>query len=427
MKKIISVLMAGLMLTANAAAVSAEEQPDPAPLVTQADAESKMQSILFNEEELQDTSVDKAAAAQAVQEFLGQISVFEQNGLQRRAGAERQEITPLKGIDERTYYNIDLYNGDSYTGYIILGDLEDNGKLAVMEHGTTPSPVQKTNADPALANSELLYGGPLLSYSVEVDKEQQAFDKTAVNVITGERISTEALAFQMPEFSVAAAQPSPPSSGYTQISFPTQSVFLTNVQGSLGLAENFGCGPAAGTNLLYSLGQRNSSYNDMLWWKADPARAMDMYTMGSVLVNSMSAIWGTTFPEFKAGLNSYLSNYNHSPYLASQLRSDNTNLGTPTTTSNTLVWDNIKTGINGNKPVAVLAGKKTSTGSTTYPDTGSTSSMVFHWFTALGYIQDSNANMYMKISSWGNIYYVSYNALCYWRDTLGSVYIYASY
>lgn len=148
MKKIISVLMAGLMLTANAAAVSAEEQPDPAPLVTQADAESKMQSILFNEEELQDTSVDKAAAAQAVQEFLGQISVFEQNGLQRRAGAERQEITPLKGIDERTYYNIDLYNGDSYTGYIILGDLEDNGKLAVMEHGTTPSPVQKRMLTP---------------------------------------------------------------------------------------------------------------------------------------------------------------------------------------------------------------------------------------------------------------------------------------
>lgn len=50
MKKIISVLMAGLMLTANTAAVSAEEQPDPAPLVTQADAEAKMQSILFTEE-----------------------------------------------------------------------------------------------------------------------------------------------------------------------------------------------------------------------------------------------------------------------------------------------------------------------------------------------------------------------------------------
>ncbi|KUP24632.1 hypothetical protein AWJ19_20165 [Paenibacillus sp. DMB5] len=427
MKRIVTILMAGLMLTANAAAVSAEEQPEPAPLVTQSDADAGMRSILFNEDKLQDSPLDKAAAAQAVQEFLGQISVFEQTTFQKKSGAERQEITPLKGVDGRTYYNIDLYNGDSYSGYIILGDFEGDGKLAVMEYGTTPSPVQKTNGEQTLADTEILYGGPLLSYSIEVDKEEQAYGKTAVNVITSERIAADALAFQMPEFSTAAAQPSPPSSGYTQITFPSQSVFLTNVQGSLGLAENFGCGPAAGTNLLYSLGQRNSSYNDMLWWKADPARPMDMYTMGSVLVNSMSAIWGTTFPEFKAGLNSYLSNYNHSPYLASQLRSDNTNLGTPTTTSNLLVWENIKTGINGNKPVAVLAGKKTSTGSSTYPDTGSTSSMVFHWFTALGYIEDANANMYMKVSSWGNIYYVSYNALCYWRDTLGSVYIYASY
>ena len=225
-----------------------------------------------------------------------------------------------------------------------------------------------------------------------------------------------------------ATQPSPPSYGYSEISFSGYTVFNSDVQTSLGMIPSYyGCGPAAGTNLLYSLAQRNSTYSDMLWWKSDPQRAMSMSDMGSILVNNMSATFGTTFNEFQTGLNTFLNNYNHYPSLNAQMRADTTSLGTPTTTSNLVVWDNLKSGINANKPVAVLAGNRTSSGSSYYADTGSTYSMEFHWFTALGYIQDIDANMYLKVSSWGSNYYISYNALCYWRNALASVYVNASY
>ena len=83
----------------------------------------------------------------------------------------RQDVTKLKGVDQKQYYNIDLYNGDSYAGYVILGELD--GKQIVVEYGITPSPVQKVKKNKGLASTEILYGGPLFSFAVDIDKEKK--------------------------------------------------------------------------------------------------------------------------------------------------------------------------------------------------------------------------------------------------------------
>lgn len=453
-KWIIFLLIGRVLTTSHAAAESGEKPHTEAGISQKERNDTQMHRLLFDEEttgQKQKIKKDKEAIPLALDRFVKSISIFENEKIAGN-GAWKQLVTTMKGVDDNPYYNIDLYDGSRYIGYVIVG--EHDGRLMVAEYGTTPSPVQKAHQMKTLSSPEILYGGPLLSYVVDVDQNTEAYDTQATNIITGDIVQTDSLLFETANSSSNAelitssalsataatstattaattavtTQPSPPSSGYTQISFTSSTVFHSDVQGSLGIIPSlYGCGPAAGTNLLYSLAERNSSYNNMLWWTSDPERPIDMSLMGSILVTDMSAIGGTTFGEFKSGLNNYLDNYNHNPTLMSQLRSDNTSLGTPTTTSNLVVWSNIQAGINGNKPVAVLAGSRTSSGNSYYPDTGSTYNMEFHWFTALGYIQDADANMYLKVSSWGNIYYISYNALCYWRDTLGSVYINASY
>lgn len=430
MRKWALILLAGIMLWTNAVIVSAAEQNDTPNLDMKKWATETLNNILFKELQTESHRLDNSVIEKAVGAFTREVLTFDKSQLTSNDSFEKQ-VTALKGVDQKQYLNVDLYSDGVYSGYIILGEVE--GEYIVVEYGETPSPVLKTRRNRTLASAEILYGGPLFSYAVNVDQQKKTYEEYATNVLTNETIPTESLLFEIPNPSIettaaaAATQPSPPNTGYTQITFTSNSVFTTNIQSTLGLAQNFGCGPSAGTTLLYSLGQRNSSYNKMLWWTTDSQRAIDMFTMGSLLVNGMSAIWGTTFNEFKNGLTSYMSNYNLSPAIKAEMRSDTTSLGTATTTSNVVVWDNIKSGINGNKPVAVLAGSRTTSGSSYYPDTGSTYSMEFHWFTALGYIQDSDANMYLKVSTWGNTYYVSYNALCYWRNALGSVYINASY
>lgn len=340
----------------------------------------------------------------------------------------------LTGVDGEEYFCYDVNLLDQPFGYVVFSSEKNAPPYEIMEFGYGENPTNSVSTY-SINTPAFLYAGPLDMYITE---ETQLYlddtEATAFSLYSGESIDLSQLQIDVHpdnKIEIPNTYGTPPTSGYRVIRNYNHRVFSTDIQNSLGMIPSmYGCGPAAGTCLLYSLADLNSQYSNMLKWKSDPNRPMTMSDMGSILITDMSAIAGTTFNEFQQGLSRYLNNYGHYPSINAEMRSDINSLGTPTTTSNLVVWNNLKTGINSTKPVAVLAGNKLSSGSNVYPDTGSTSSMKFHWFTALGYIEDttsSNNGLYLRVSSWGKTYYVSYSALCYWRDTLASVYIGATY
>lgn len=67
----------------------------------------------------------------------------------------------------------------------------------------------------------------------------------------------------------------------------------------------------------------------------------------------------------------------HPVELRRKVGSEINSLETPAATSNFVVWNNLKTGMNSTKPVAVLAGNQLSSGSNVYPDSGNISSIKF--------------------------------------------------
>lgn len=67
----------------------------------------------------------------------------------------------------------------------------------------------------------------------------------------------------------------------------------------------------------------------------------------------------------------------HPVELRRKVGSEINSLETPAATSNFVVWNNLKTGMNSTKPVAVLAGNQLSSGSNVYPDSENIPSIKF--------------------------------------------------
>lgn len=365
-------------------------------------------------------------------------SAFVDDGIQVENLTLSEQGKPINGIDGKEYWCFTVEYEEEYFGYAILGAPQNSSDIKLIEFSHEESPFDVACNEYDINDPQIIYAGPFSTFIADNDINSRSLNGTeAINLETGEKqlipqFDTFGEWYEPEADIMPYGEPPQTASKYKKISFYNDPIFDINIQYSLRpiLSYLYSCGPAAGTYLLYTLGDRNSSYNDMLWWPTDPNRPVDVYEMAELLVNYMSALAGTTFDEFTDGIYEYMKSYGHSPSIKAELRSDKKSFGTPTTTSNTVVWNNLKAGINGNKPVAVFAGNKTSNGSSLYPDTGDTSAMEFHWFTALGYIEDltsNNTGLYLYASSWGEEKYVSYSALCYWRNGLGSVYVNANY
>lgn len=354
----------------------------------------------------------------------------------------------------------------SNIGYVVVGATYDMPTVIEAGSGTPPQnslnevlgDVSSKYKDCTIQSTSILYGGPFQYYAqLEIKDKQNKVKRVISNLKTREiynddfnkdflkkpQISDDEkkkfnkswkdysgnlsiISYNNPfgiEIAFADTQPPPPTSGYTQLSY---SLISDNIQYSKGWPYYlYGCGPAAGTILLYHLAQRNSSYQGLL--KDANNNPITTTTMFGELLNDMSAIGGTTNIEFSNGLFAYEYRHNTNT-TANQFKYKGTSLGGgANTTLNSDVWDFLKQGIGYGKPVAVGIGNKTTSGSSYYIEGNIPSGYEFHWVVASGYKEDADYNWYFKSKSWGSDYYCSFNSLCYWRDALVSTYLDASY
>jgi hypothetical protein len=201
------------------------------------------------------------------------------------------------------------------------------------------------------------------------------------------------------------------------------------IQGALGFANNYGCGPSAGALLLWHLGERRYDYSSLLETITYIQYLSPAEIAESLLsVQYMNSIFGTTVSEFRYGITQYMQNRNHYPQILYSYKG--TGLGSGATTTDVQnVWNTIVNGLTlKNAPVALGIGNTITNGPSGSPDTN-LSGMSYHWVVATAYLEcgPNAAFKFVKTKTWGQDKYASFTSLNLWRNALAAVYINESY
>lgn len=371
-------------------------------------------------------------------------------------------------------FNLTEQDHNEVIGYVITGTTYDftpiieagKGALPLMSNNEAELVVKdKIAREKSAKKTKMLYNGPFACYAnvelndgetiivdvkskevLPLDVKTDFIQKPKINKsekknnnylwekFTSKKIVKENIISKLNVFNtkVMATQPSPPTTGYIQIDFSLSSTFI---QDQLGIYRNCGCGPSAGALLLWHLGDENSSYSELTNGMInDDWVPINIVQSAKELCGTdyMSPVFGTMVNEFINGINTYKQyesrNYTFSP----SYKYKGTSLGSgQNTTSNTDVWAHLKTGISyRNAPVALGIGYPLSNGSSYYIEDNIPANFYFHWVVVSGFIDDRSGslyNWYIKCKSWGDDYYASFNSMCYWRDSLASIYINVQY